>query len=270
MYRCLFSIVFVLYVSSAPSAWARNFLELESRYLGDGWFQYRIKVFADPMWQAAVATGVLIGCTNRAEYGAPPENWATDASDPNYAWWTFSDAIIPDRPYEAVLSVRSGQTSIKTLPTGAVIGFKADTHPDFVSSNLTASSEGFKRLGCLAPCSPSEADGSPTNLVSRFELVPDLSIDRLLFVNGLPQGLAVSWKYPSTVGIEATFDFLQWTNIAYALTSPPKTNWVSNVPLNTSGSYFRLRLVATEHRTNLVNGAGADTNGSLLFDRNYP
>lgn len=100
---------------------------------------------------------------------------------------------------------------------------------------------------------------APTNLLASFEIIPNLKIDALLVTNSGPDGLTFSWRFNSTVRVEGTSDLLTWPPVAYALGSAPTTTWTSSIPLNNYGNYFRLGLVATEHRPELLTDAG--TNG---------
>ena len=109
---------------------------------------------------------------------------------------------------------------------------------------------GYVNLDCLVPCAPEQADGSPPDLVSGLELLPDVKIDGLLVTNGNVYGLTFSWAESSTVELQGSHDLTQWTPITWLFGDPPQTTWTTNVPLNSFGEFFRLRLVANSHVTN--------------------
>lgn len=106
-------------------------------------------------------------------------------------------------------------------------------------------------MPCLVPCSPAEADGSPTNFVYDLKLLPDITINQLIQTNGEIYGVDFTWTNSSTFVLQGTPDLSNWTNIAYLWSYPPETVWTTNVPLNAYGSFFRLALVADGHANNL-------------------
>src|SRR6476660_3028257 len=54
---------------AVQSAHAYVFAELESTYLGDGWFKYRLKSMNDLFFREADLTGFGVSFTNRIDYG---------------------------------------------------------------------------------------------------------------------------------------------------------------------------------------------------------
>lgn len=109
----------------------------------------------------------------------------------------------------------------------------------------------YAGMACLVPCSPEEADGSPTNFTYVLKLVPDVAINGLIQTNGNVFGMDFTWGYDSTFLLQGSTNLNDWTNIAYVWSYPPETVWTTNTPLNNYGQFFRVELVADGHSTNL-------------------
>src|SRR6266705_7193160 len=94
-------------------AGATTFLELQSTYLGDGWFQYRMKVLNDPFFTQVNVTGLQIGFTNEIDHSTTSTNWInTDAANV-YSSWSFSNGTAPAPPFEVNCLIRSSETTYK-------------------------------------------------------------------------------------------------------------------------------------------------------------
>jgi hypothetical protein len=238
----LILIVLTALLQVWPAA-GRNFCELESTYMGEGWFRYRLKSLPDPIFsQVDLTAFVPSSFTNLVESGPLPDNW-------NNAWY-FDFTVSQIRPYEVVFSARSSERHFKreSGTIGISLVFAAPfCAPPFCEPEVS----GFFSLPCLVPCPADQADGSATNLLSTIELVPDVRIDKLILHDGAVLGLTYSWVQLSTVRLEGSRDLVGWTNIAYIWGSPPSTTWTTNIPLNEFGIFFRLALVGAGHLTNL-------------------
>lgn len=232
------------------TATARDAIEVESSYLGAGWFEYRVRTLADPFFKK-ITLGQLAPWpfTNYVE-SIPPAHWTNflDSSD----WW----GIKPDgtqaqpRIQEVIFRAKSSFTTFRRRQYGftTVLGIQmADPYEGGVG--------GYVSTDCLIPCSPEEADGSATNMVSGIELIPDIKIDELIHTNGEIHGLTFSWYQQSTVQLEASHDMNLWTPVARFFGDPPQSNWTTNGALNPYGNFFRLSLIANRHFTNGLSGA---------------
>jgi hypothetical protein len=124
----------------------------------------------------------------------------------------------------------------------------------FADRNVSAG----RFLPCLVPCAPEESDGSPSNLVSRLEIVPDLKIDGLIVTNQDVYGLRYSWPAASTVELQASHDLTNWARVARFFGDPPQTTWTTNSPMNAFGEFFRLWVIAAgRHDTNALMSFGS-------------
>lgn len=235
------------------------FIILESSYLGDGWFQYTLTNPQNPYFQEADFTSFYVNAfTNFLAYGADPVDWQSLSP----VGWNFTGSTPQNRPYQTVFLVQSQYTSYCTTNEGALVLFLLYPQSYLWSPNFS-NIAGWYPLSCLIPCPPEQADGSPSNLVDAVELFPDVAINSILVISNHVQGFTFSWATDSTVLAQGTTDLVNWTNIAYALGSPPSTTWTSAVPLDAYGNVFRLALVATQQDSNLVNNAGTMTQSSM-------
>jgi hypothetical protein len=241
-------IIFSIVYSSS----ARNFAELESTYLGDGWFQYRFKTLVDPFFTSVDVGGLhLMSFTNRVEYGAAPANCTNGINAAiNTADFYYDQTLPQERPYEKTFLVRSSERHFKrareALFTMSLTIYEMYSGPYF-SVNIV----GYATMTNLVPCSAEEADGSPTNLISIIELIKDPKIDELIMIGNSARGVRYSCGSDSTVRLEASRDLINWTNVAYIYGSQGSTTWTTNKSLNGYGNIFRLALLANIHVTNL-------------------
>jgi hypothetical protein len=239
-------IVWALGLSAGLS---KDVFELESRYNGDGWFEYSFRTLYDPFLQEIDVHQLAPEFTNFVA-SVPPVHWT------NFFYKGTWDGIMPDRSTpqprinETTFFVRSSSTSFRRESHGLT----AIVYLRFIGVDLD-SAGGYITLDCLVPCAPEEADGSLPDLVSRLELVPDLKIEQLIVTNDNIYGVTFSWSYPSTVELQGSHDLTNWSAVARFFGDPPQTTWTTNVALNSFGEFFRLLLVAGRHVTNATASA---------------
>jgi hypothetical protein len=237
------------------TAGATTFLQLQSTYLGDGWFQYQMNVLNDPFFAEADVVGFGVNFTNQIEPGTLPAGWVV--AQGGGANWETTDSY-PSRPYELTFLVRSSETSyrlgVATNWDGAFVLFSlvlTEVYPGVGSGIISGNIVGYALMPCLVPCSPEEADGSPTNFVYDLKLLPDVTLNQLIQTNGQIYGVDFTWDAESTFVLQGTTDLNNWTNIAYIWSYPPETVWTTNAALNAYGQFFRVALVADGYSTNL-------------------
>jgi hypothetical protein len=244
---------------------ANTFLQMQSTYLGDGWFQYRMQVQNDPFFSQAEVTSLSIDFTNRIDYNVNAERWTNSDFDTIWSSWSFI-ADFPSRPYEETFLVRSSETTYKIATwstnldgtfnaAGCVVCmslYLSDLHPDYPAGGTYSQNiVGYAFMPCLVPCRPEEADGSPTNFVYDLKLLPDILIDHLVQTDGIYNGVDFIWGYESTFLLQGTTDFKTWTNVDYIWSYPPETTWNTDKSLGNYGQFFRLAMVAGYHTTDL-------------------
>ena len=254
--RVLISLFTLCWMGQA-SLPATTFLELQSTYLGNGWFQYQMSVKNDPFFTEADIGNLNINFTNQTDRGTNSDNW-TNAFSNTYSTWAPSTYPPQPRPYEETFLIRSSETSYRlgalTNADAAMVVFSltfAAYYPYSLSGVYSANVVGYAMMPALVPCSPAEANYSPTNFVYDLKLLPDVAINRLIQNNGQISGVDFTWGYNSTFLLQGSSDLNTWSNIAYIWSTPPETTWTTNQELDNDGKFFRLAMVAGDLTTNL-------------------
>ena len=224
---------------------AADFIRMESSYLGEGWFEYRVTMENDPYYEASSIGAVSIAFPGRTDYGTDPADWVSDGASADLAIWNFDMGQPQTRPYERTFLARSSHTTFKTLDQGATISFVATPKAALQTSEATEIS-GVLRFRGVVPCPPEEADGSGATQSGSNWLRADLRITSLVLENGAPKSLSYEWTYDSTVSLEASFDLKIWTPVTTILGDAGETIWTVTVPLENSGKFYRLTLLANE------------------------
>jgi hypothetical protein len=250
-------LLLALCLAGCGTAQATTFLEWQSTYLGDGWFQYQMSVMNDPFFTEADITWAGINFTNQIDQSGDSTNWSYVGRSEPFSGWSFTNGM-PARPCTETFLVRSSETSYRlasgTNADGALVAMSlslAEVYPGMGSGVFSQNIVGYANLPCLVPCRPEDADGSPTNSVFDLKLVPDVNINRLVQEDGVVDGVDFTYDYPSTFLLQGTLDFNHWTNIAYIWSYPPETVWTTNRSLGDYGQFFRVAIVAGDYTTNL-------------------
>ena len=250
------ALLLAVFLFGPGTAKGTTFLQFDSTFLGNGWFQYRLQLMDDPFF-TAVDLSIGINFTNQID-STGSAIWTNSTAQTNYSDWASSVSYRP-RPYEEVFLVRSSEPSYRqgtvggpasgaTLLMGLYLAAKNPLSDiGLVSENMV----GYVNIPCLIPCQPGDADGSPTNFSYTLKLVPDVIIQQLIQTNGAVSGVDFVWEAESTFLLEASKNLTTWTNIAYVWSTPSETLWTTNQSLNNLGQFFRLELVAEGHKTNL-------------------
>lgn len=241
---------------------ATTFLQFQSTYLGDGWFQYQMRVMPDPFFTEQDVTQFVIGFTNQTDWVSGTNSWSCTESTNGASTWAFTNGI-PVPPYTETFLMRSTETSYRLAsftnhdaqaPLVLVSLMLADYAPPIGGGGSVYSVNvvGYAWMSGLIPCRLEEADGSPTNFVYTLKLLPDVEIKQLVQDgNNNVTGVDFLWDSESTFVLQGTSDLVSWTNIAYLWSYPPETVWTTNRSLGDFGNFFRLALVATGHATTL-------------------
>lgn len=254
----IYGLFLVAVLLRATPLCASEAYSVRSVYLGDGWFQYDVTMYEDPFFQEASLEGVGLIFGNFTDLGESPTNWTSGIYQGQVGWNYSTIAPAQVRPYSISFFAHSSNTTFKTGKLVVVGSLVANnnlystnySNYEVYSPNMVF----FTKLKALGPCLPEEADGSATSIYDSMEMIPDLRIDQIEMISNLPYGLTFSWETPCTVQIQASTNLTSWTAITNVLGNPPSTTWTSPAPLWTYGNYFKLRLMATEHRPDLMIG----------------
>jgi hypothetical protein len=222
---------------------AADFIRMESSYLGDGWFEYRVTMVDDPYYETASIGAVSIAFPGRTDYGTDPADWVSDGASADLAIWNFDTQQTQTRPYERTFLARSSYTTFKTVDQTVRVFIEAT--PQTELQTPVAQVAVILRIRGVVPCPPGEADGSAAVQSSSAALREDLRIASLTVVGGVPT-LSYEWAYDSTVSLEASSDLKIWTPVTTILGDAGETIWTATVPLENSGKFYRLTLLANE------------------------
>jgi hypothetical protein len=219
--------------------------EMESAYLGEGWFSYRVKTVGDPRFtNVTLKTVNLPVFLNRVEYGTNAPLW-TASSDPAGANWNYVSSGAQPPGYQAAFVVRSSE---RTFRTATIKALAYDF--EYFDGTSTQLASGSAEFSVLVPCPPAQADNSTTNRVSSFDPLPplaDLKIDKLVARGSSIEGVGFSYSGDFTVNLQATTNFTLWRDVVRLFGVGSSNVWTTNQPLNSFGSFFRLQLVGQGH-----------------------
>jgi hypothetical protein len=236
------------------TARATTFLQFQSTYLGDGWFQYQMDVVDDPFF-TSVGVDLTLDFTNEIDHSTASTNWINASWNTNSSYWAFTNGT-PARPFHETFLMRSSETAYKLATNfdSAILGMSlslADFYPFPTEGVYSQNIVGYAWMSCLMPCPPEEANYAPTNYSFALKLVPDVAINQLVQTNGNIYGIDFIWDNASTFLLQGSADLNNWTNIAYVWSYPPETTWTTNTPLNSFGNFFRVSLIGEGYGTNL-------------------
>jgi hypothetical protein len=225
-------------------------LTLHSSYLGAGRFQYELQLCDNP-WIKQY-DGMEFVAFPDASLVIPVPGWSNTLSEASWQHWEMTNGVAVPLPHPQTLifEAHSTHTSFRLGRTYVVFTF---IHQDqLVSRSIPLNFVGLAHLDALVPCSPDEADGSPDTYRSEFSMHDDIAIQSLLLMSNHVQGLSFTFPLESTVVIQGSSNFRDWTNIAYALGNPGITTWTSAIPIEAYGPSYRVLLYSTTHRPELV------------------
>ena len=230
---------------------AAEFLTLRSTYLGDGLFEYRVDLADDVFFTNASVGSLSVSFTNRVEFGATDQNWTSSDSETSHAIWNFDLNSAQTRPYSTSFQVRSSNTTYRTVDAVAFVSYQATPQNLLVSTNFPALA-GFAALRAIVPCSPDQADGSSSQLFDQFKLREELTISGLATTPGEVTGISFWWNLESTVQIQSSPDLSDWVVQTNLLGEAGTNEWVFPVSVRTNRLFYRLRLLATGKRPDLI------------------
>lgn len=241
--------VLIVMTGLALSAHAYPFVTCKSTYVTNGWFDYELTVHNDIFFYMIDSLGfATLSGTNALTVGPMPAGWTNGIWTNELVWsyWSYPGTpLVPlPRPQVVHMSFQSPYTSFRTDTQGQSYVTFSGQYRDFICSPyLSVNLVGFLRLsGLLVPCPETEADGSPPTRTAICELVPDIKITGFLVESNCIQGIHFSWDSTFTMGVEASWDGIAWSNVAWVVGDQGANTWRSSRPLEQIGKYFRLLL----------------------------
>src|SRR5262245_13045623 len=219
-----------------------DLVQLESKYLGDGLFQYTLTFPDGRYFESLKINALKVPFGNFAEFGQSSSNWNAGATLAATIQWDHAPDFLEKPPYRAVLLARSNERTFRRSVFGeeAIVTYGLYWYP--WASDTIGGALVFGRLSCLSPCQAAEADrSSPTCSSALSGPYPELKIQSFVISNDVHYGLNFS-AGRFGVGIESSRDLITWTNIADVQSTNDFATWLSDVPLPELGSFFRLRV----------------------------
>lgn len=156
MKRAIMAVTLVCAITFAEPARARYQAELESTYLGDGWFQYRLRTINDPFFWFFDVTGLgIYHFSELVELGPATVQWqsrtfaGSSSNAPGITWDYLGAMTSQVRPYEAVFLGKPPVNRIWLRPRWA-FGSKRPSRPPTRAHQRCR----WARCPCLRCCPP--------------------------------------------------------------------------------------------------------------------
>lgn len=223
----------------APTASARDLVQLESSYLGDGLFEYRVTILSDPFLASLSVEQLFVRGTWTGPH-ALPADWKTNAPIAGFLELQPTVAGPLNLPWTRTFRLQSNQTTFKRhisglrLPLG---GQFATNAPIFSGSSALAA---IASLPALIPCPPAEADGSETNSTSRFETFRNPVIQELGLIDGEARFLTLTHQGTAYLRLESSTNLTDWLAVTHLRATNGVNRWTNSASLGEPGSFFRL------------------------------
>ena len=260
------ALMAILISLGGAAAEARDLVSVKSACLGDGWFSYQVRMDPNAFFSKQImAFAGAEAFPNRIDGNLPPAGW-TDNAETNAFFWNKDDQTETDGlPLEFTMRMRSSSSGFRTQ-TNFMVGFLLWFHGGLQSPLLSENVAGFARVPALVPCDPLESDGSPTELLSGFEFLPDPQVVELG-----ADFLRYSWPSTNTVVIEASRDLQSWSNLAQTVGHGGTTTWFAAQAMDSYGGFFRVGLVAMHALTgDKASPAARSPASAAMFNRLTP
>ncbi len=234
-------LVFLTLFLSATGARANTFLELESRYEGDGWFQYKLTLPVDPFWAFAEVGSLGIGVDGATGEGTIAPKWYQGQGE--WLGVSFNTEYYQVRPVEYVFRVRSSYRHFKLRPHGCTMTFSLVPHHWMGSPGhgtvWAYNMVGFGNFDCLVPCPENESDGSSPVFVKRWQIIPDVKITQVMTDTNGVTGLSVAVPFEASYRIEGSQNLETWHPLMES-SGAAGTNSVSSPTLANGGPFYRI------------------------------
>ena len=224
---------------AAPVCSARDLVQLRTSYLGDGVFEYRLLILDDPF----IASLKVEALSFRGAWSGPhelPADWTTNVQTGTLIDLRPVTLTNLALPYERVFRLRSAQSSFKQRVSSVVVPLAGQFSTNAPSFSGSGSLVGQGALTALAPCPPEQADGSDTNMTSRFELFRNPMIQELGLIGGEPRFFTLTHQGTARLRLESTTNLVDWSAQAVFQATNGVNRWTNAAGLGGSGTFFRL------------------------------
>jgi hypothetical protein len=234
---------------------AGTWLELESRYLGNGWFSYQVGNLWSPRMASINITSVEphFG-TNLVELGETPANWHSTNYPSGDLVWSV-DVPYPHwqvRPYKPLFQARSSWTNCvegRVILTMSLCLVELDGYTPGVSPNIV----GYWIAPALVPSLEPPSNSVPPLLYTNLSF-SDVVIQDLVRDSQGIKGISFTNETSATFLLETSANLTNWLRITYLYGVAGTNTWTTNYNLGQKGNFFRLQYVGDGHLplTNLL------------------
>lgn len=207
---------------------ANTYIEFESRYEGDGWFKYTIRLPPDYFGSAFEINSLIVSFGSAQEVEVP-QGWS--APFIHEAIWNSLSTLA--RPSEHIFRCRSSYRHFRFSPLSLRV---VVTIPD-PETGMPMQASGL--IYGLVPCPPEEADGSEPVFTAKSKTNPDLKITNLYHASGKVTDISLNLNTTATCVLEASSDLVEWHDVT-TFEAPEGT--ASFTSLTDSGPFFRVRV----------------------------
>lgn len=208
------AIIPLLVTVASLSARAAPLLTLDSQYLGEGLFEYRLAFAGQPYLERNGLTYFHLVFSGFEGVGQEPVDWKKSRGFPSPPQaeaslsWVKDDATREDLPYTCAFQVRSQKSTFRlgTAQVNYLLHWNEWAQP----SNLSGNVNGSATLTCLLPCDPEQSDGSAPLCHSTASDFPQAAIQTISFQTPNPLRLGIIARAGLPLCIEATVDLKSW------------------------------------------------------------
>jgi hypothetical protein len=222
---------------------AADLVRLESRYLGDGIFEYVLEFPDDRYFDKVNFDAFHVGGLQdqAVTFLETPPHWTEVLQG-----WKHDQMIWESVPYRRTFRVRSTTTSYR-LST-ATMAWGQHWFP-WAAPEGTANSEetppreiAYATFMCLSPCEPGEADGSPPEYISTVPGYPDLRIHGVVleWANRNLSGLMCEVGAGLPVVVETSNDMENWVPVGEVVGANGMTSWLADPAPDQAIRFFRI------------------------------
>ena len=213
-------------------AHASNLVMLDSEYLGDGIFEYRLTCNAQPYLERSGLSNFSLSFPGFDGVVQEPGDWQRAPEFPTAPQeqaslrWLHSQTNWQTLPYQCAFRLRTQKTgfNLGTCQVNNVLHWNDWAEPiayrTRVQETLT--------LKCLVPCDPAQSDGSPTLYHEGGSDFPEIRFAQCYMLSPDLLRLGVSARVGLPLCIESTADLVAWDRVGFVAASGPVTLWTAN------------------------------------------
>ncbi len=233
----------LLFTTQSGISGRHTWLEVESQYTGDGWFEYRLGSLPSPLFTSVHIPAFSIESTNFVQMGTSPANWYFNG----YHGWNAEESYTNWQtiPYQAVFRARSAATNYTEGRVVLLVSMRyygAYATPGTYSLDIV----GYWVAPALVPSLEMPTNSQPASLYTS-QTFDDVVIHDLIRNSGNVSGIVYSFSDDATFALEASSNMTNWQRITYLYSLPGTNTWTTNTNLGQWGNFYRLAYMGPGH-----------------------